>query len=65
MDQKVETSQALIDIKEEKVAEVMVEDEKLLLTYNDGTTRIATKETQESFAELLEKAEIHLSILMV
>ncbi|MCH7640694.1 ATP-dependent zinc metalloprotease FtsH [Patescibacteria group bacterium] len=57
-DQKIETSQALIDIKEEKVAEVMVQDEKLILTYNDGATKIATKETQESFAELLERAEI-------
>ncbi|MFV1916861.1 MAG: ATP-dependent zinc metalloprotease FtsH [Patescibacteria group bacterium] len=58
MDQKVETSQALSDIKEGKVLEVSVQNEKLLMTYKDGTIKTATKEQQESFAELLEKAEI-------
>jgi len=57
-DQKVETSQALIDIKEGKVKEVLVENEKLTLTYEDGATKIATKEENESFADLLDKAKI-------
>ncbi len=54
----VDTSQALIDIRENKVKEVIVQDEKLLLTYNDGTVKTATKESNESFAELLDKAKI-------
>lgn len=56
--EKVETSQALIDIKGGKISEVLVQDEKLLLTYQDGSIKTATKEEQESFAELLEKAAI-------
>jgi len=54
----VETSQALIDIKENKVKEVIVQDEKLLITYKDGTVKTATKESNESFAELLEKVQV-------
>ena len=56
--ENVETSQALIDIKEGKVMEVMIQDEKLLLTYNDGITKTATKEDTESFTDLLSAAEI-------
>jgi cell division protease FtsH len=55
---KVETSQALIDIKDNKVQEVLVQDEKLIMTYNDGTTKMATKEESESFADLLEKSGV-------
>lgn len=56
--ENVDTSQALIDIKEGRVMEVMVQDEKLLLTYNDGTTKTATKEDTESFTDLLSAVEI-------
>src|SRR3990172_3986066 len=31
---------------------------KLILNYNDGASKVATKETNESYAELLEKAGI-------
>lgn len=55
---RLETSQALIDIKEDKVREVLVQDSKLILTYKDGSTKIATKEESESFADLLEKSGI-------
>jgi len=55
---KVDTSQALNDIKDKKVQEVLVQDEKLIMTYNDGTTKLATKEEGESFADLLDKAGI-------
>src|SRR3989344_7715844 len=55
---KVDTSQLLIDIKEGKVKEVIVQDEKLVVTYEGGEIRTATKEGTESFAELLEKAKI-------
>jgi len=55
---KVDTSQALLDIKENKVEEVLVQDEKLIMTYKDGTINIATKEDGESFADLLEKSGV-------
>lgn len=54
----VETSQALTDIKEGKVQKVLVQDEKLLLTYEGGEIKTATKEEGENFADLLEKSEI-------
>lgn len=60
-DQKVETSKALVDIKEDRVDEIMVQDEKILLTYKDGSIKIATKEDQESFADLLDKSGINPS----
>lgn len=52
------TSQALADIKEGKVEKILVQNEKLLLTYEGGEVRVATKEEGESFADLLEKSEI-------
>lgn len=59
----IETSQALADIKEGKVEKVMVQNEKLLLTYEGGEVRVATKEEGESFADLLEKSEISLTTI--
>jgi len=60
-DLKVETSQALADIKASKVKEVTVEDSKLVLTYNDDSVKVTTKEANESFADLLEKEGIEPS----
>jgi len=60
-DLKVETSQALADIKASKVKEVSVEDSKLVLTYNDDSVKVANKEASESFADLLEKEGIEPS----
>jgi len=57
-DQKVETSQALADIKEDRVDEIKVQDEKIFLTYKDGSIKVATKEDQESFADLLDKSGV-------
>jgi cell division protease FtsH len=61
LETKLETSQALADIKEGKVKEIMVQNEKLALTYQDDTTKTATKEEGESFADLLEKEGIEPS----
>ena len=58
---KVDTSQALADIKNKKVSEVTVENENLILKYGDGTTKVTTKEESESFADLLEKEGIEPS----
>lgn len=58
---EVPTSQAIKDIKDKKVKEVIVQENKLLLTYEDGSTKYATKETNESFSELLDREDIKLS----
>jgi cell division protease FtsH len=56
---KADTSQALLDIKENRVKEIIVQDEKLILTYNDDSVKVATKESNEKFADLLEKSGIN------
>jgi cell division protease FtsH len=61
LNQKLEISQALSDIKSGKVKEVAVQNTKLILTYNDGSTKTTTKEEGESFADLLEKEKIEPS----
>src|SRR3989339_1940855 len=43
-DLKIDLSQALVDLKEEKVEKVSIEKNNLILTYNDKTTKLATKE---------------------
>ncbi len=58
LNEKLDISQALVDIKEGKVKEVQVEDSKLLLIYKDDSLKISTKESSDSFADLLEKAKI-------
>jgi cell division protease FtsH len=55
---KIEISQALSDIKQEKIEKIEVQDERILLTYKDGDIKISTKEENENFSELLEKAGI-------
>ena len=52
INEKVETSQALLDIKEGEVKEIVVQDEKIFLTYENNTSKIATKEEGEKFAAL-------------
>ena len=59
--QKLDISQALGDVKAGKVKEVVVQDTKVILTYNDGTTKVTTKESGESFADLLQKEGIEPS----
>lgn len=58
LEQKIEISQALNDIKEDKIESVEVQNEKVLLTYKDQSKKVAIKEETESFAELLEKSSI-------
>jgi len=53
--QKLDISQALSDIKDEKVKEVIVQDNKLVLTYQDGTIKTTTKEPTDTLSSLLEK----------
>ncbi|MGB6882065.1 MAG: ATP-dependent zinc metalloprotease FtsH [Microgenomates group bacterium] len=56
--QKIEISQALMDIKEEKIEKVLVENDKLILTYKDGEIKTTLKEQNQNFADLLEKTGI-------
>lgn len=55
---KVETSQVIVDIKEGKVKEVLIQGTRLIVNYNDGTTKIASKEESESFTDILAAANI-------
>ncbi len=55
---KVDISQAIIDIKEEKVEKVLIQNEKVILNYKDGTTKVTTKEEGDSFTDLLDKSGI-------
>lgn len=55
-EQKIDISQALSDIKEERVEKIGVENQNVLLTYKDGAMKIAVKEENENFSDLLEKS---------
>ncbi len=58
---KIELSQALADIKEQKIEKVVVEENKLLLTYKDGTNKVTSKENSISFPELMDRSGINLA----
>src|SRR3990172_2073441 len=60
-DIQIETSQALNDIKENKIETIQVQDDKLILTYKDDSTKFTTKESGERFSELLEREGIEPS----
>lgn len=55
----INISQALGDIRDKKVTSVKVENERLLLTYADGSQKSSIKEDGESFSSLLESADIN------
>ena len=55
--QKLDISQALADIKDEKVKEIIVQDSKLVLTYNNGDIKTTTKESSDSLSDLLNKID--------
>lgn len=55
---KLEISQALSDIKDGKVKEVLIQDDHLVINYKDGESKVSTKEGTDSFADLLEKSDI-------
>lgn len=55
---KLELTQAMSDIKEEKVEKIVVENDSLLLTYKDGMTKVSSKESNDSFLDVLEKYQI-------
>jgi len=55
---EIELSTALSDIKEDKIEEVVIQDNKLIFTYKDSSTKTSTKEQSISFPELLDRAGI-------
>jgi len=56
--EEIPLSKALTDLKEGKVKQILVEDDKLLLTYQDEAEALSRKEPGESFTEILKNAEI-------
>ena len=56
--EKLDISQALTDIKEEKVEKILVENERIVLTYKSGEAKYTVKEPNENFSDLLDKADI-------
>ena len=55
---KVELSQAINDIKDGKVEKVVVENDNLVITYKDNSVKTASKESGETFTDLLQKSGI-------
>src|SRR5689334_5495381 len=58
---RIDTSQAVQDIREDKIKEVAVQDAKMILIYKDGNIKIATKEDGQNFADLLDKSKVDTS----
>lgn len=56
--EKLDISQAVADIKEEKVEKILVEKERIVLTYKGGEVKYTVKEPNENFSDLLDKAAI-------
>ena len=55
---KVDISQAMVELKEGKIEKVLIQNEKVILNYKDGTIKTATKEQGDSFSDLLDKSGI-------
>ena len=55
---KLEISQAMSDIKAEKVKSITIDENKMVLTYKDDSIKSTNKESTESFTNLLEKFQI-------
>jgi len=55
---QVELSTLLNDIKDNKIEEIVVQDQKLIVTYKDGETKYSTKEPNISLPELLDRSNI-------
>jgi len=56
--EEIPLSQALTEIKENKIKEVEVEEDKLTLISQDDKTFFSRKETQTSFTDILKTADI-------
>ena len=54
----VDISQVLTDIKGGKVDKILIESDKLVVSYKDGTTKFSTKESVEGFSQVLKDSGI-------
>jgi len=55
---KVDISQVLKDVKDQKVDKITIDSTKLIVSYRDGSTKFSTKEETQNFSELLKDAGI-------
>lgn len=55
---QIPLSQAIADIGEGKIEQVLVEQERLILEYKDGEKKLTTKEAAVSFPELLDRSGV-------
>lgn len=55
---KADISQVLGDIKAGKIDKILIENNKLIVNYKDGTIKISTKEDGEGFGSLLKDSGI-------
>lgn len=55
---QIELSLAMKDIGEGKVKKIVIQDNKLILTYSDDSVKFSTKEQSISFPELLDRSGI-------
>lgn len=55
---EISLSEAINDIKQEKIEKVVVQDDKLIFTYKDESVKHSTKEPSISFPELLDRAGV-------
>jgi len=58
LEDRIEISQVLSDIKEEKIEKIDIQDERVLLTYKDESFKVAIKEETQNFSQLLENSGI-------
>lgn len=64
-EEEIALSQVLVDIKESKIKEIELEDNKINLTYEDETKKFSRKEAEISFAEILSSEDIDPSSVNV
>ncbi len=63
----VDISQVIADAKAGKIEKVLIESDKLVVNYKDGTTKFSTKESSEGFSQLLkdngvDPSAVHFSV---
>jgi cell division protease FtsH len=54
----VDISQLVQDIKQSKVDKVLIESDKLVVTYKDKTIKFSTKESEQGFSQLLKDSGV-------
>jgi len=64
-EEEIALSQVLVDIKENKIKEIELEDNKINLIYEDETKKFSRKEAEISFAEVLSSEDIDPSSVNV